>query len=245
MRFRRWVFVILVISALVATGCSDDTVEHLSSASTTITSTTITSTAITSTTTAAAGATTAPPSTTTARSGAAATTTIAPPPSTSPVTTSRAAALFGVPVGAETEGAVKTLVSSLGQPEADTGWNVGCALDSPTLKNERIVTWGALRVLFRRDTEAAAGTMQGYGFVIPEGIALAPTDAAARLALPNGIVLGMPISQVATKLASKTVVNSTFGWVSVTTAGAEFTADGSAGNAPLNAVAVPHVFSCD
>lgn len=166
----RSVCVLLFMTLLVSSACSDNTVERLASATTT--------------------------------------TTVAATPATSPVTTSRAAPLFGVPIGAATDGAVASLVRALGEPSADTGWNVGCPLDSPTLQNERLVSWGLLRVLFRRDTETAPGALQGYGFVIPQGGTLSATDGAARLALPNGITLGMPISQVATKLTAKTMTET-------------------------------------
>ena len=141
--------------------------------------------------------------------------------------------------------ALSTLVGLLGQPATDSGWGVGCPLDSPTDKNERVVTWGRLRVQFRRGTEAAPGAMQGYGFVVPQGATLAATDPAARLALPNGVTVGMSITDVATKLATKSEVIDTFGHVSVTTPGATFTADGASGTAPLNAVSIPHPFSCE
>ena len=245
----RSVCVLLFVTVLVSSACSGNTVERLASATTTTTVATAPATSTTgapiptmSTPTVSTPTTTIAPPTTTVKASP---TTAAAPPATSPVTTSRAAPLFGVPIGAATDGAVASLVRALGEPSADTGWNVGCPLDSPTLQNERLVSWGLLRVLFRRDTETAPGTLQGYGFVIPEGLTLSATDGAARLALPNGITLGMPISQVATKLAAKTEVNATFGWVSITTAGAMFTADGATGSAPLNAVAVPRVFSCE
>ncbi len=254
MHLRRTAALALLIGTLGITACSDDTVERLSA---TVSTTTVAAdTAGTSTTRAPASTTsnappttvtpgTAPATTTPRPGGVAPTSTTPPPPASSPVTTSRPAPLFGVPIGAATEGAVTGLVRVLGEPSGDTGWNVGCPLDSPTLQDERLVSWGMLRVLFRRATEAAPGSLQGYGFVIPEGTRLSPTDGAARLALPNGVTLGMPISQVATKLSAKTVVDNTFGWVSVTTPGAMFTADGANGSALLNAVAVPHVFSCD
>jgi hypothetical protein len=241
-RFTPRIVAVLFVSAMVLASCSDDAVERLASASTTTTAPANTGVVSGAAPTTAPNAT--PPST--GRGATPSTTgTAVAAPATSPVTTSRAAALFGVPVGAAADGAVTTLVTLLGQPTTDTGWGIGCTLDSPTNKNERVVTWGHLRVQFRRDTEAAAGTMQGYGFVVAKGDALAPTDAAARLVLPSGIALGMPIADVATKLSVKIVVNGTFGWVEVTTPGATFTADGSAGTAPFNAVAVPRVFSCD
>ena len=245
----------LFLSALVLASCSDDSADRLASATTT------TGPAITTTTsTIAAPAPTAPTPTASAPTTPAPTgpatgssttrvggpsTTIAAPAATSPVTTSRAAPLFGVPIGAATDGAVTTLAGLLGPPATDSGWGVGCPLDSPTDKNERVITWGRLRVQFRRDTEAAPGAMQGYGVVVPQGAPLAATDPAARLALPSGVTMGMPIADVATKLATTSEVNDTFGYVSVTTPGAVFTADGASGTAPLNAVSVPHPFSCE
>jgi hypothetical protein len=264
----------LVLAAVLAVAsCSDDTVERLASATTTTSaatgtggggsaatsgtggpsataaSTTVIGGGSPSTTrptgsTTAGAPTTAAPATGTPATGTPATGTQGAP-ATSPVTTSRAAALFGVPIGAAAEGAVATLVSVLGPPSSDTGWVVGCTLDSPTDKNERVVSWGRLRVQFGRANDAAAGTMEGYGFTIPDGAALPATDAAARLALPNGVKVGMSIADVATALASKTEANPAFGWVSVTTPGAVFSADGSAGTAPLNAVSVPHRFTCE
>jgi hypothetical protein len=235
---------VVATSALVLGACGDDTDDRLGTASSTTASTTTVTVAHAMATTTVPSVTVATTSTNVPATTVSVATT-APRPAISAITTGAAAPLFGVAIGAPADGAVSALTTALGKPSNDSGWGVGCPLDSATLKNERVVTWGRLRVQFRRETDAAPGTLQGYGFVVPEGSTLAAGDAASRLALPNGITVGMPIAEVANKLATTAELNDTFGWMSVTTPGAVFTADGAGGAAKLNAVSVPHVFSCD
>ncbi len=237
--------VALVLLVTMTGACSSDARVTLAS-STTTSSTTVT---LTTTTTASPTTTLTPVPTTvatpaTTRAVAAPTTTAAVR-TTSAVTTKTAAPLFGAAIGSDAEGAVAKLTAALGPPTSDTGWDIGCALDSPTLKNERLVGWDQLRVLFGRDTEAGPGTLRGYGFVLFGDEPLPANSAAGRLALPSGAALGTPIGQVATALGVKAQVNTVFGWVSVTTPGATFTADGDSLAAPVNAVSVPRVFSCE
>ena len=234
----------LSMLALSSAACSDgtllDTAAPASSttgqATTTVTSTLVTTTVATPTTTTVSTTTRAATSPTTAASGAGA---------TSAITTRSAAPLFGVAIGAEAEGGLAKLIAALGQPTGDSGWDVGCTLDSPTLENERLVSWGHLRVLFARDAESSSGTLRGYGFVLPEGDMLLPDDGVRRLTLPTGALLGTPIGNVASTVGAKAQIDKVFGWVSVTTSGATFTADGDSLTAPLNAVSVPRVFTCE
>ena len=236
--------VALVVLVTMTGACSSGARVTLA-ASTTSSSTTIapatTTTASPTTTLAPAPTTVATPATTRAVAGP---TTTAAVRTTSAVTTKTAAPLFGAAIGSEAESAVAKLTAALGPPTSDTGWEIGCA-HSPTLKNERLVGWDQLRVLFGRDTEAAPGTLRGYGFVLFGDDPRPANSAAGRLALPSGAALGTPIGQVATALGVKAQVDKVFGWVSVTTPGATFTADGDSLSALLNAVSVPRVFSCE
>ncbi len=198
----------------------------------TIASTSIASTTTVSTTTIAAVVTTAAPTTTAVVAR-------------SPITTARPAALFGAAIGAEAEGAIAKLTGVLGAPDVDTGWDVGCPLNSATVKDERQLTWGHLHAYFTRPSETAAGAFSGYGYVLLEGEELPLGDAIRRITLPNGVSLGAAIGDVAKAIGAKVVANPTFGWMSVATSGVEFTADGKANTSPLNAVSVPHVFTCE
>ncbi len=251
MRTRVVVTPVLVGLAMLAVGaCSDDTVERIADppGATTTVPGTGTGTAAPSTTNAAVPSTTVARPTTTAR-GPSATLTeggTKVPASTSAVTTSRVAPLFGVPLRTNTDTAFKTLAEALGSPSSDSGWAIGCPLDDPVVENERVVTWGRLRVQFRRETETAPGALDSYGFLLPEGERLAATDPAAHLVLPDGITLGMPIGSAATALGVKAEASDASGWSSVTTPGVTFTADGTdPTRAKLNQVGVPHVPQCD
>ena len=237
--------VTLVFVVTMTGACSSGARVTLAASTTTSSTTTApatTATASPTTTLAPAPTTVATPATTRAVEAPTTTTAVR---TTSAVTTKTAAPLFGAAIGSEAEGAVAKLTAALGPPTSDTGWEIGCALDNPTLKNERLVGWDQLRVLFGRDTEAAPGTLRGYGFVLFGDDPLPANSAAGRLALPSGAALGTPIGQVATALGVKAQVNTVFGWVSVTTPGATFTADGDSLSAPVNAVSVPRVFSCE
>ena len=238
--------IVALVVVVTMTGACSGGARVTLAASTTTSSTTVTlatTTTVSPTTTLAPAPTTvAIPATTRA---VVAPSTTAAVRTTSAVTTKTAAPLFGAAIGSEAEGAVAKLIAALGPPTSDTGWDIGCALDSPTLKNERLVGWDQLRVLFGRDTEAAPGTLRGYGFVLLGDEPLPANSAVGRLALPSGAALGTPIGQVAIALGVKAQVDKVFGWVSVTTTGATFTADGDSLSALLNAVSVPRVFSCE
>lgn len=164
---------------------------------------------------------------------------------TSPITTARPAALFGAAIGTEAEGVIAKLTGVLGVPNVDTGWDIGCPLNSATLKDERQLTWGHLHVYLTRATDTTPGVFSGYGYVLLEGEELPAGDAVRRLALPTGVALGKAIGDVAKAVGAKAIANPTFGWMSVVTKGAEFTADGSVATALFNAVSVPHVFTCE
>lgn len=220
------------LALLVAAGCSDDTPAVPATTTVAVTTTVAPTTTVAVTTTTARPPTTTTPSTTTVAT-------------TSPVTTRAPGALFGAAIGSVTEDALAKLTAALGSPTIDSGWGVGCTLDSPTATNERLVTWQHLRVLFRRDGSSGPGALAGYGYVLPEGDEPAPGDAMLRLALPTGVTLGMPIGQVATAVGATAKVNPTFGWVEVVTPGVTFTADGKDLTAKLDAVSVPRVFSCE
>lgn len=164
---------------------------------------------------------------------------------TSPISSRAPSPLFGVALGTEGELAIARLIAALGRPSSDTGWGIGCPLDDPVAKNERVLTFGRLRVHFGRAGSSGTGALGGYGFVIPAGETLAAGDPVRRLTLPAGVTLGAPMRTVATALGSPAEVVDVFGWVAVSTPGAMFTGDGSALNAPLNAVSVPTVFACE
>ena len=229
---KRWLTALVSLLVLLA-GCANDNRSAI-----------VTPTSTTTTTTPAATTSLAPVTTlasTTTVGGTVTTSAV----TTSAVTTRAAAPLFGVAIGADAEGAIVKLVAALGQPSADSSWDIGCPLDNPTLKNERLLSWAHLRVLFGRDTEAVPGTLRGYGFVLSEGGDLPAGDGASRLALPTGAKVGTPIGQVATTLGFRAQIDKVFGWVRITTPGVTFTADGDSLTAPLNGVSVPRLFTCE
>lgn len=254
---RQMVALVGALALLTSASCSDDTPSVATPSTTTAVTTT---TAAPASTTSGAAPTTvvAPTSTapTTSRAPvspttvAPATTAVGGPTTaaanlTSPVTTKTPAPLFGAAIGSPTEDALAKITAALGAATQDTGWAVGCSLDHPTDTNERLVTWQHLRVLFRRDVSSGAGALVGYGYVLPEGDSPAPGDAMLRLTLPDGVVLGGPMSKVATAVGTAAKVNTTFGWVEVVTPGVTFSGDGTTTSAALNAVSVPHIFSCE
>jgi hypothetical protein len=105
--------------------------------------------------------------------------------------------LAGVAVLTPAEDAIAALTSIFGPPASDTGWIIGCPLDSPENLNERVLTWGSLDALFYLEEGGERFVGWRYRYDAGAGGGLPGGPAVAQVQLPGGALLGSPIDDVA------------------------------------------------
>jgi hypothetical protein len=145
--------------------------------------------------------------------------------------------LGGVEIGTDFDTALPALVDVFGQPDVDTGWEVGCPLDGED-ENERILRWGALEAHFYLvDTgRLVAWTIAADAGSIPRG---------ATVVLPGGSTLGEPMSAVAASTGLEVVLDGVFEAAIVTEDGYTLWGFPDSLDAPLSLVGVPFVPVCE
>jgi hypothetical protein len=145
--------------------------------------------------------------------------------------------LGGVEIGTDFDTASAALVDVFGEPDADTGWEVGCPLDGED-ENERILRWGALEAHFYLvDTgRLVAWTIAADTGSIPRG---------ATVVLPGGSTLGEPMSAVAAATGLEVVLDGVFEAAIVTEDGYTLWGFPDSLDAPLSLIGVPFVPVCE
>ncbi len=218
---------VLVCLALLAGSCERPATEVTTStggASTTVTTTTVDSTA-TSAAGAATSASTFPEEATT--------TTAAP----DVLLVTPYGRVGGVELGTEFDDALPNLVEVFGEPDDDTGWQVGCPLDGED-DNERVLRWGALAAHFYLvDTgRFIAWTIDADRGSVPRG---------ATVVLPGGSTLGEPMSAVAASTGLEVLLDGVFEAAIVTEDGYTMWGFPDSLDAPLSLIGVPYVPVCE
>lgn len=94
--------------------------------------------------------------------------------------------------------AIRRMINVFGEPTDDSGWVVGCPLDSDTERNERFVQWGSLRASFY----GAPGnrTFIGWDYVAFEGLPQRGGPRFSDIVLPGQFFIGDRLQNVADAL---------------------------------------------
>lgn len=152
--------------------------------------------------------------------------------------------LAGVAVQTPAEDAVAALITVFGQPTGDSGWVIGCPLDSADNLNERTVSWGSLDALFY--LEEGGERFVGWRYRIDPGSGggLPGGPAVAQVQLPGGALLGATIDDVATAMGVAAVDDALTGARIIQGAGFVIVADGGPGTAATS-VHVPVLRACE
>ncbi len=248
----RRIIVLLACLALLSAAC-DRTTTEVTTAPTTAETTTTSATAGPEGTAGDTPSTTSPPATTSTTAGESTTTTAAVETTTTASTFPEEATtttappdvllvtpygrLGGVELGTDFDTASVALVDVFGEPDADTGWEVGCSLDGED-ENERILRWGALEAHFYLvDTgRLVAWTIAADAGSIPRG---------ATVVLPGGSTLGEPMSAVAASTGLEVLLDGVFEAAIVTEDGYTLWGFPDSLDAPLSLVGVPYVPVCE
>lgn len=243
---RRLILLLLVVSLLAACDRQVTEVTATTAASIDTTATTVpadqSSTTVTtiggadSTTTNVAPTTTVPGEAVTSTSSTfpeEATTTTAPP---NELVVMPYGTIGGVELGTDLDTALPRLTSVFGEPDDDTGWQVGCPLDGED-ENERIIRWGSLSTHFYLvDTgRLIAWTIDGEDGDIP----------GTEVRLPGGSTFGEPMSAVAAANGLEVLLDGVFGAATVSQDGYVLWGFPDELSAPLSLVGVPYVPVCE
>ena len=100
--------------------------------------------------------------------------------------------------------AIRRMNNVFGPPTDDTGWVVGCPLDSETDRNERVLSWGSLSASFYGSP--GNRTFQSWGYRPFDG----PAPRGPGLddvVLPGGWRVGDPLQNVADALGVEPIDN--------------------------------------
>lgn len=150
------------------------------------------------------------------------------------------APILGVDIGTEGEAAIAAVADLLGPPTDDSGWNEGCPLDGPEA-NERVVTWGGLRLLLNRPDDGT-GTLYAWGY--ETSVDLDGGPGINQIVLPGDTRLGQPMLDIADASGFDTLYDETFDIVSL---GSDFTVYGIGDDVrtPAEGVYVPFQPTCE
>jgi hypothetical protein len=149
------------------------------------------------------------------------------------------APILGITIGTDADLALLELDALIGEPDFDTGWNVGCPLDGPEL-NERLVEWGDLDVYFERFDGMERLRAWGYDVRLPEG----GFPEIPLISLPGGAQIGDPIEDVAAAAGEPVVYDPVFDVNRVGPDGYDIIAFGDPGS-PAWGAFVPFVPTCE
>lgn len=142
----------------------------------------------------------------------------------------------GVELGTDLDSALPRLIAVFGDPDDDTGWQVGCPLDGEA-ENERIIRWGSLSTHFHLvDTgRLIAWTIDAEDGAIP----------GTEVRLPGGSTFGEPMSAVAAANGLEVLLDGVFGAATVSEDGYVLWGFPDELSAPLSLAGVPYVPVCE
>jgi hypothetical protein len=245
-RRRCWLpFVAALLVVGLAAGCGDDDdqPEAVTSSPSTSgtpsppTSATSATGATTATTTTAT--TTAPSTTAGTASGSTASTAVPEPPTpTEEGALDMVAVTFlGFAPGGPAEPVLDAALATLGDPSRDFGWG---PTECPVFERARALLWGPLRL----DLQAVDGTDTFVGASYNAAFEPSPPATRDRVRLPARVEWGMPIADVASALGAEVSEDPVLQREDVTSEGAAFSGDASAGPAVLDWVEIGFVPKC-
>jgi hypothetical protein len=107
-------------------------------------------------------------------------------------------ALGGADLATDPVRAIRRMTRVFGEPTDDSGWVVGCPLDSETEANERLVQWGSLGAFFY----GAPGdrTFISWDYVEFDGRPQRGGPQFTDIVLPGEFVVGDPLQNIADAL---------------------------------------------
>jgi hypothetical protein len=154
------------------------------------------------------------------------------------------AQLAGVVTQTPAEDAIATLTATFGTPSGDTGWIIGCPLDSAENLNERVVSWGSLEALFY--LEEGGERFVGWRYRLDPGSlgALPGGPGVDQVQLPGGARLGAVIEDVAASVGIPASADALTGATIVQGGDFVVVADGGPGT-PATSVHVPVLRACE
>ncbi len=149
------------------------------------------------------------------------------------------APLLGVALGSDATTAMEVLEATIGEPDYDSGWYIGCPLDGDE-DDERLVQWGDLNVYFDRSDGTEVMRAWGYDLRIVDG----GFPEIDLIELPGGAKMGDPVNEVAAAAGLEVRYDDLFEINRVGEAGYEILSDAPPG-APVWGVFVPGIPTCE
>lgn len=152
-----------------------------------------------------------------------------------------------VAIGTEAEEAIEGLKNAFGDPTDDTGWIVGCPLDSESELNERYVSWGSLIAGFRQgDLDREGPYFQYWSYELDENRMAEPDGPQPwQLELPDGAAIGMNITVAADSADGDLLFNEVIQQQQLQSDAWNFYGQGPETDTRINAIGVPFIPLCD